>query len=108
MTTPTAPVPVHVPEQSRFEVVDPGGTAVLTYTLGDGEVALEHTVVPPAIETRGVGTALVRSALAWAAQSDLAVVPHCSFVQAFLARHPDEVHVEVRPVAGEPLDAPQR
>jgi predicted GNAT family acetyltransferase len=98
VTTPTAPVPVHAPEQSRFEVDDPSGTAVLTYALGDGEVVLEHTVVPPEISTRGVGTALVRSALAWAAQQDLAVVPRCTFVQAFLAKHPDEVHVQVRPV----------
>ena len=98
MTTPTAPVPVHVPERSRFEVEASGGTGVLSYERRDDEVVLQHTVVPPEVETRGVGTALVRSALAWAAQEHLAVVPQCSFVQAFLAKHPDEVHVEVRPV----------
>lgn len=103
MTTPagtaaTAPVPVHVPERSRFEVVSAEGTSVLTYTLGDGEVSLDHTVVPPEVTTRGTGTALARAALAWAAQQHLAVVPRCPFVQAFLAKHPDEVHVELRPV----------
>lgn len=97
VSTPTAPVPVHVPERSRFEVTAPQGTAVLTYALGDGEVVLEHTVVPEEIEVRGVGSALVRAALGWAAQQDLAVVPQCTFVQAFLRKHPDEVHVEVRP-----------
>ena len=96
MSTPTAPVPVHVPEQSRFEVAEPEGTAVLTYLRGSGEVVLQHTVVPVELEGRGVGSVLTRSALAWAASESLAVVPQCSFVRSFLERHPDEVHVEVR------------
>ncbi len=97
-TDTSAPVPVHVPERSRFEVREPQGTAVLTYVRGDREVALEHTVVPEAIERTGVGTSLVRAALGWAASEQLAVVPHCSFVRGWLERHPDEVRVEVRPV----------
>jgi len=98
MTAPSAPVPVHVPEKSRFEVVEPEGTAVLVYELGDGEVVLAHTVVPDELEGRGVGSALARSGLAWAAQQHLAVVPQCSFVQGFLEKHPGEFPVEVRPV----------
>lgn len=96
--TPTAPVPVHVPERSRFEVQAPGGTGVLTYRLQDDAVVLEHTVVPPEVGQRGVGTALVRSALAWAAQEHLAVVPQCAFVRAFLAKHPDEAPADLRPL----------
>ena len=96
--TPTSPVPVHVPERSRFEVREPEGTAVLTYVRGDGEVTLQHTVVPVELEGRGVGSTLARAALAWAAQQRLAVVPQCTFVQAFLTRHPDELGVEVRPL----------
>ena len=95
---PTSPVPVHVPEQSRFEVAEPEGTGVLAYVLGDGEVVLSHTVVPPELEGRGVGSTLARAALGWAAQQHLAVVQQCSFVRDFLARHPDEVDVEIRPV----------
>ena len=96
--TPSAPVPVHAPERSRFEAETSAGTAVLVYSRPvDGEVVLEHTVVPEAAEERGVGSALVRAALSWAAQSSLAVVPQCTFVQAFVAKHPDEVHVELRP-----------
>ena len=99
MSTPSAPVPVHVPERSSFEVVEPEGTAVLTYLLRDDEVVLEHTVVPPELGGRGIGSVLARSALAWAAQRSLAVVPRCPFVQSFLERHPDAVHVELRPDA---------
>ena len=98
MTTPSAPVPVHVPERSRFEVVEPEGTAVLVYALeGDDAVELEHTVVPDELEGRGISSVLARSALSWAASQHLAVVPRCTFVQAFLAKHPDEAHVDVRP-----------
>jgi len=96
MTQPSHPVPVHVPEKSHFEVVEPEGTAVLVYELGDGEVVLAHTVVPDELEGRGVGTALARAGLAWAAQQHLAVVPQCSFVQAFLEKHPGEIPVEIR------------
>ena len=93
-----APVPVHVPERTRFELVEPQGRAVLTYVRRDDEVVLEHTVVPEAVERRGVGSALVRTALDWAAAEGLAVVPQCSFVRGWIERHPDEVPVEVRPV----------
>ncbi len=111
MTTPHgtdagAPVPVHVPDRSRFEVVEPEGRAVLTYVRRTDEVVLEHTVVPDGIERRGVGTALVRSALGWAAGEGLAVVPECSFVRGWLERHPGQADVEIRPVPGG--DAPQR
>ena len=99
---PTAPVPVQVPERSHFEVTEPAGTAVLTYSLDEDEtgrtVTLEHTLVPSELEGRGVGTALIRAALAWAAQDGRAVVPRCPFVQAFLRRHPHEVPGPVRPV----------
>ena len=94
---PSAPVPVHLPERSRFVVEEPEGTGVLTYSRGDDVVVLEHTVVPPELEGRGVGSALTRAALGWAAQTSLAVVPQCRFVQAFLAKHPGEFLVEIRP-----------
>jgi predicted GNAT family acetyltransferase len=80
---------VHVPTQSRFEVEFDGAVAVLTYEEGDGDVALLHTVVPPELEGQGVGSRLAEAAVGWVREQGLQVVPVCSFVQAWLARHPE-------------------
>ena len=80
---------VHVPESSRFEVRDPSATAVLTYERSDGTVTFLHTVVPVELEGRGVGSQLAEAAVGWARAEGLEVVAVCSFVQAWLERHPD-------------------
>jgi uncharacterized protein len=79
----------HRPELSRFEVAAEGDLAVLTYERRDGSVELQHTVVPVALEGRGIGTELARTAVGWARAERLEVVPVCSFVQAWLAREQD-------------------
>ncbi len=80
---------VHVPEKSRFEVTGTPEPAVLVYERGDGEVALLHTIVPREREGEGVGSRLAEAAVAWAREQQLEVVPVCSFVQAWLERHPE-------------------
>jgi predicted GNAT family acetyltransferase len=80
---------VHVPEQSRFQIGEGDEPAVLVYELGDGDVALLHTVVPQSLEGQGLGSDLAEAAVAWAREQRLQVVPVCSFVQAWLERHQD-------------------
>ncbi|HWG94532.1 MAG TPA: GNAT family N-acetyltransferase [Mycobacteriales bacterium] len=80
---------VHVPEESRFEVREGDLTAVLVYEVEDGRAALLHTVVPGALEGRGVGSALAERAVAWAVDEGLEVEPVCTFVAGWLARHPE-------------------
>ena len=75
--------------QNRFETEVEGETAVLVYRLKGGKIDLEHTIVPPAIERRGIGSALVRAALEHARAGDLRVIPSCPFVQTYLERHPE-------------------
>ena len=88
MTGATGSV-VHVPEKSRFERhTDSGPYGTLAYERGDGEVTLTHTVVPTELEGQGVGSELVRAAIAWAHEEQLRIVPVCSFVQGWLERHP--------------------
>lgn len=89
----------NLPERSRFELELDGEVAVLVYELhGDDQVALTHTVVPAAHEGKGVGSALVVAALDWAVAEGRTVVPVCTFVQSWLARHPERADV----VAGQP------
>jgi len=50
-------------------------------------VVTQH--VPPALRGQGVAEKLVRAALASAEQEGRWVVPQCSYVTAFIARHPE-------------------
>jgi hypothetical protein len=85
-----AEVPVrHNPQASCFETEVDGRLARCDYRMHDGVIHLVHTEVPPALEGRGIGAALVRAALEHASGQGLRVRPRCSFVSAYLARHPE-------------------
>lgn len=78
------------PAAHRFEVTVDGRTAELVYRRTDGRIELVHTGVPDELEGRGVGGALVRAAVARAADEGLTVIPSCRFAAGWLERHPDE------------------
>ncbi|MBV9775296.1 MAG: N-acetyltransferase [Gemmatimonadetes bacterium] len=77
------------PGASRYEAQTPEGPALLTYEREAGRIFLLHTEVPDALEGRGVGSELVRTALDQAREQGVRVVPYCAFVQAYLKRHPE-------------------
>jgi len=52
-------------------------------------VVFHHTGVPRALEGRGLAAQLVAHGLAWARAQGLKVVPSCSYVDAFMRRHPE-------------------
>jgi predicted GNAT family acetyltransferase len=52
-------------------------------------VTLLHAEVPPQFAGRGVGAALVRGALEILRAEGSRVVSRCSFVNAYVARHPE-------------------
>jgi predicted GNAT family acetyltransferase len=76
-------------QASRYEATVDGYTAELTYRLRGDRLVLPHTGVPPAVEGRGIGSALVRAAVEDAIRQDLTIVPRCWFVRSWLDRHPD-------------------
>jgi predicted GNAT family acetyltransferase len=75
--------------EHRFEIDTGGGIAVANYRLAPGVMTFTHTEVPAAMEGQGFGSRLVRGALESARAQGLQVVPRCSFVSAYLARHPE-------------------
>lgn len=95
MTQPTpprqAPVITDNRVEQRFEAAIGGDLAgYLDYRRLPGRITLPHTLVEPAFEGRGVGSALVRYALdAVRAEGGMTVVPVCSFVADWIDRHPD-------------------
>jgi uncharacterized protein len=88
MTKSTLPV-VHRPEAQRFEIALEGGVGVCTYRRQDPVLFLTHTEVPVALEGRGVAGALVQATLDWARSEGMRVHPQCSYVAAYMQRHPE-------------------
>jgi uncharacterized protein len=89
---------VDAPERHRFEIAVDGATAGFTEYVdatGSGEATGErtfpHTVVEEAFGGRGLATLLIRTALDATRVADLAVIPQCSAVARFIAKHPEYV-----------------
>ncbi len=86
-------------ETHRFEVALGGEIAFAEYSLLHDAIVLPHTVVPPAFEGRGVGSALAKAALGYARDHGLKVKPHCPFMAGYIKSHPewhDLVHEDFR------------
>ena len=79
---------VHNAAASRFEVILPEETALLTYRTAPGEIAFLHTDVPPGFRGRGLAAKIVRAALDFARAEHLKVLPYCPYVAAFMRRYP--------------------
>ena len=75
--------------EQRFQISSGGLAAVLQYELTGDEMALTHTEVAPGLEGRGLAAKLARAALEHARERGLKVVPACSFVAAYIRRHPE-------------------
>ncbi|MEG3088474.1 GNAT family N-acetyltransferase [Sphingomonas sp. PB4P5] len=75
--------------KSRFELIEDDQTAFAAYELEGKTIAFAHTIVPPALEGRGIASRLIAYALGEARARGLKVRPECSFVAAFIERHPE-------------------
>ena len=79
----------HNADQSRFEATVEGHLAVAEYVLDGQQMTFTHTLVPPELRGRGLAEKLVRAGLAEARAQQRRVVPACSYVAAFIKRHPE-------------------
>ena len=79
----------HNASAQRFELHVEGLMSRADYRLADGVMHLVHTEVPRQQEGRGLAAALVAAALAHARAQGLKVRPVCSYVRAYMARHPE-------------------
>jgi predicted GNAT family acetyltransferase len=79
----------HNGPERRFEIRVGEATAVLDYEVAGGALIATHTEVPPALRGRGLAELLVRAMLAWAGEAGLRVEPRCSYVAAFMEKHPE-------------------
>ena len=73
----------------RFEVAVDGQLARADYRIDGRVMQLFHTEVPVAFEGRGIAALLVREAIEYARENGLTVLPACSYVRAYMRRHPE-------------------
>jgi predicted GNAT family acetyltransferase len=77
-------------ESGRFTIAVEGKTVgVMDYTDRDGQRVFPHTEVLPAYEGRGLATILVAEALSTTRAAGLRIVPACSMVSGYIAKHPE-------------------
>jgi uncharacterized protein len=79
----------HDASLGRFSALVHGHLCVCDYRLRDGVMFMTHTEVAPELEGQGIASELVRAALAFAREQGLKVRPLCSYVQAYMRRHPE-------------------
>lgn len=79
----------HNAAEKRYELETDHGLALAVYReQGDSRV-FTHTEVPPADEGKGYASRLVGEALADSRRAGFRIVPACSFVVAYVRRHPE-------------------
>jgi predicted GNAT family acetyltransferase len=87
---PPASVPVHHnSEARRFEMTIEGRLSVAEYRLEGNDMVFTHTGVPRELEGRSIASRLVQAAVEYARRENKHIVPRCSYVAAWLKRHPD-------------------
>ena len=91
--TPTVTVSEH-PEAERFEAHADGElVGFIQYIPSPGKIIAAHTEVFPEHEGKGIGSQLVEEMVAQLRADGRQLQPRCSYVAAWLQRHPDETDV---------------
>jgi predicted GNAT family acetyltransferase len=73
----------------RYQTEINGFVALADYELEPDRIIFTHTEVPEALSGGGVGGKLARFALDDARARNLAVIPLCPFIAAYIRRHPE-------------------
>lgn len=80
---------VHEAGRQRFVMRSDGEEiGILEYQRGPSLVDFHHTWVRPDLRGRGLAAILVEAGMAFARSERLKVTPSCSYVGAWLRRHP--------------------
>lgn len=84
---------VHVPKQSRFDLMDDSGSILgeIAYMPG-GESTLyaTHTLVEPEYNGRGYASILLDALCTYARENDKKIVPMCGYVVGRFRKEPDK------------------
>ena len=83
-------------DHGEYHAHVPGSDLIgrLTWFERDGARIADHTLVPPALEGRGIAARLVERMIADARAERFKIRPQCSYVVAAFKRHPDWADVQ--------------
>jgi predicted GNAT family acetyltransferase len=73
----------------RFETRGGDYFALIDYLPAGKNIVFTHTEVPVIFEGQGVGSKMAQTALEYARDEGLKVVPLCPFVAAYIRHHPE-------------------
>ncbi|HNN13849.1 MAG TPA: GNAT family N-acetyltransferase [Anaerolineales bacterium] len=79
---------IHNPDKNRFELWIDGLLSELNYRENHGTIVMTHVGVHPAHRGQGVAGKITRTALEYAKEKNLRVVPLCPYVADYLLRNP--------------------
>lgn len=77
----------HLGEENSFVLMEDGEMAAVVYEIVGDEMAILHTIVPEKLNGKGIGSALVKSALDFCRKANLKVDPVCPFAKAYIQNH---------------------
>ncbi|HUQ96236.1 MAG TPA: GNAT family N-acetyltransferase [Chitinophagaceae bacterium] len=69
--------------------VDGETLAQMTYRQKDADLIIEHTEVDDELRNKNVGYSMVKTAVQYARNNNLKIVPVCPFVKAVFDKKPD-------------------
>jgi len=85
----------HDPKTRQFQLPSDQGEARLSYRVVDAETLdFSSTYVEPGRRGRGLAAEVVRAGLDYARAEGKHVIPSCSYVRAYLRRHPEYADLE--------------
>lgn len=83
---------IHDSQQQRYVLkVDGAEAGHASYRASDAGLVITHTEVSPRLQGRGLAATLAREMLDDLRRQGVAVVPRCSYIVAFMRRHPQYV-----------------
>lgn len=79
----------HDLQKHCFELKLDGHRCVLDYTLNNKVMTVTHTGVPSELGGRGLAAEITKFALDHARAQGWTVIPQCSYVAAYIKKHPE-------------------
>lgn len=73
----------------RFETKVGDYFALIDYIPAGKNIVFTHTEVPKIFEGQGVASKMAKTALEYAKENNLQVIPLCPFVAGYIRKHPE-------------------